>query len=452
LASLKSYIIASGRYALIALIITSGIFLLYQTLTARRKQAGLKKVAFFLLCLWYALFMICVMFFTSQRSSSWRPPDYFSLNPLTNIYDALANHDAVALLQIAMNFLLFLPLGAIAAHYLKGKRLYPFIPLFVFALSITIECLQVFSGISRGNTDDIILNILGALCGEGIYGLCKSYPQRLAPRILKTVLPLVAVAAVLLSYLLRPYGLLPCDLYRQGDMSSVEVDYSAIRDALPDSVTVYTCEKPGMSVKDAVGDILSAIGKGIGSVEHYDSFSIYYSDDFQDYVMYHSDGSFSITLTESLPLTREASNPYASVAALLSAAGYEIPEGGTREAIGENEYMMSFFMEQSGKYKYDGNVSFRLDENGLYSLDYNVFRLSVAAEEKAIGTEELADRLRHGSYIFSSGILSSGEKSRVSCLDISVAYMADSKGCYRPLYAIDVVIDGAAGHILLPAF
>ncbi len=79
--------------------------------------------------------------------------------------------------QVLGNILLFIPFGFFASYYTKVNKLRG-ITLITFLVSLTIEVVQKYIGRSF-DVDDIILNVLGGICGFLIYVALDAIKKKL---------------------------------------------------------------------------------------------------------------------------------------------------------------------------------------------------------------------------------------------------------------------------------
>ena len=78
---------------------------------------------------------------------------------------------------------MFLPFGFFISYYLKVEKMY--LPVFLTAIaSISIEIVQMMIG-RVFDVDDIILNLLGGICGFFIYNIIRIISGKL-PKIFKS--------------------------------------------------------------------------------------------------------------------------------------------------------------------------------------------------------------------------------------------------------------------------
>ena len=77
----------------------------------------------------------------------------------------------IAFLNIIGNVLAFIPFG-IFVPWLSNGRINVFATFaYGFALSLTIETVQLICKVGCFDVDDLVLNVLGALCGYAVYAI-----------------------------------------------------------------------------------------------------------------------------------------------------------------------------------------------------------------------------------------------------------------------------------------
>ena len=105
------------------------------------------------------------------------------------------------------NILIFVPFGYFISRYVKPKKI---LPIIVDALitSVTVETVQLKIGRSF-DIDDIILNVIGGVCGYVIFlitkKLLRKYPDALKNNLLLNLLVVITIM-VLVVIILNLYG------------------------------------------------------------------------------------------------------------------------------------------------------------------------------------------------------------------------------------------------------
>lgn len=87
--------------------------------------------------------------------------------------------------NVVGNILLFMPYGFFASYYLRldKKRI---IFLLTFVVSLSIEIVQLIIG-RCFDVDDILLNLIGGMCGYCIYRLCEYITNKMSKRTISTI-------------------------------------------------------------------------------------------------------------------------------------------------------------------------------------------------------------------------------------------------------------------------
>ena len=83
--------------------------------------------------------------------------------------DFLQRGSLLALVNICGNLALLAPLGFLLPLGFRGMRSKTVFFLFVFIVACGIEIGQVYLRVGKFDVDDIILNVLGAVCAYGVY-------------------------------------------------------------------------------------------------------------------------------------------------------------------------------------------------------------------------------------------------------------------------------------------
>ena len=104
--------------------------------------------------------------------------------------------------NIIGNIILFIPFGYFVSHIMKTRNPFPMI-----IISIITSCTIEFTQLKIGRTfdvDDIILNMIGCVCGYLIYlfidTLEKKLPAFFSTNLFKNIFIIVAVALIVLLY------------------------------------------------------------------------------------------------------------------------------------------------------------------------------------------------------------------------------------------------------------
>jgi glycopeptide antibiotics resistance protein len=98
--------------------------------------------------------------------------------PLKSIIRYIVEDQNAAPVNIIGNVITFMPLGFFLLFVLGNKDKLKMITLAGFGSSLSIEVIQLISGLGRFDVDDIILNTFGACLGLLAYRVVKKMPER----------------------------------------------------------------------------------------------------------------------------------------------------------------------------------------------------------------------------------------------------------------------------------
>ena len=146
-------------YWVVSIIIV--IFLILLWVEGKKEKKAVLAVLF---VLYFAVYSYIVFFYRTPASR------YRLITSLFHTYqggfDGLQIKNIPAVKQIALNILLYLPLGMILASAMQGRRLMPI--LICFFVSFATEIIQYYSRRGYADIDDVLNNTIGCIMGVHI--------------------------------------------------------------------------------------------------------------------------------------------------------------------------------------------------------------------------------------------------------------------------------------------
>ena len=109
-----------------------------------------------------------------DAATAW--PFRVNLIPFVNLLDYDSKRDL--LLNLIGNFALFIPTGIVTPLIYKNINTLKKVTLTGFAISLTIEIIQLPFAVRASDVDDLILNTAGCLTGYGIYALVRAIHRK----------------------------------------------------------------------------------------------------------------------------------------------------------------------------------------------------------------------------------------------------------------------------------
>lgn len=140
------------------------------------KKKHLLTLAKWALFIIYMMLLFYVVFFAEGMGRAEAASGYkYNLTLFREIkryWRYLGDFDSlgwIAFLNIIGNVLAFIPFGIFLPWLSEGRI--KFIPAFIcgFALSLTIETVQLIFKVGCFDVDDLVLNVVGAVCGYILY-------------------------------------------------------------------------------------------------------------------------------------------------------------------------------------------------------------------------------------------------------------------------------------------
>lgn len=452
--SLQGYFTKGLGLALVALSFTLIVYVVIKCLPGRAERKPSLKAVFIL---WYGLTLEAVSLFKSADVlySSVR---VCNVQPFAWIGDCFSAGIAV-LWQVILNFLMYVPLGAICADFCKRKkRSYLWVPLMIIGVSAANELIQYILGLGIADIDDLLANTFGGLWGCALYGLWSRLRHKAKPYTGAAVfsgLPVVLACAALIFYSAKPYGYLQSDFNFEGNQVE-SADCAAIEGALPDTAAVYKAPKLGTAqLESGAQAVFSALGQEIDldSCNPYDTVAVYRGEIQQYYIWYWNDGTFALHTSErGIELAETGFSPDEQMLEIIRKAGTDIPAASEFEeqTSGETtEYRLNYDFAEQGGHSYVGSISWEMKGDVLYELEYDVLELDAVSSAPAKDSAAVQKQIERGH--FSSDELTEKAVDELICMSCDLQYVTDSKGFYHPVYVIACLADGQKAEITLGA-
>lgn len=145
-----------------------------------KKEIPWKTALHILVTASFVIYVLALFYFTIGKSAplmingKWQRANLIPLRTIGNYVNMIIKgHSitAVAIINLAGNLLLLLPMAIYLPYYIKALRVFWKDTLAVFAIDLLIEIIEYITARGSFDIDDIILNMLGAIIGYGIWKL-----------------------------------------------------------------------------------------------------------------------------------------------------------------------------------------------------------------------------------------------------------------------------------------
>lgn len=445
--SLKYYLRLGGKDAVIALLPAALLYLIIILRPRKKRELDKKEMLKWFLTLWYGGVLLLLVFLEGRIGTRMAPFRVALLHPFDVLRKVLISADQHELTLFILNILAFLPFGLIlvwhAQSHKRGRRIYWLILL----LPIIIELVQFATGLGTLEVDDWITNAIGGAWGVSL-GEC--YVNRKAKRMALrwgtlALLPPLLFALGAGLWLARPYGFLRQDFADPAKPRPSAVSVEGLADLPGEELSVFRVREAGREAAPSIADrLFGALGlnRKTDRQDAYDDFTVYWAQDSNAYAWIYNSGDFMLTI----PTELLAGDPRdEALLRLLEQAGFDLPAPGFIE-----EGRLAWDFVEADGCILDGEIRFRENAAGLLRIDYALRTLDAVMERPALDAASVRAALLRGRFSVSQG--SVGETiGRIECDKAILVYAPDTKGFYRPLYAIDCRIDGTPAILLTPA-
>lgn len=194
-----NFLIVSGpfsnrRTAIMSLLV---ILIIVSLLILNKKNWSTREKCFKTAVWMYLYFIFLYTFLNREQKSDF---DY-NLMPFWSYQHIFSTHDFWIVLQVLVNCVMLVPLGILVPwayeNYLHedAKKKRNTVLLFGLIVSVSIECLQLFTKTGMFEWDDIFHNMIGVIVGYGIY---LSLKGKRFWEVHRYFLPMIAVLLTLL--------------------------------------------------------------------------------------------------------------------------------------------------------------------------------------------------------------------------------------------------------------
>lgn len=431
----------------------------------RRLDQPLQTYQSFLLTVlsgWAVAALVLVLLFPGSASGQ------ANLHLFSTFRSAWNQWSLAELLQILLQFALFLPLGLIAA--LLGEpfcRLRWLLPVSV-SCTATLSCAKIF--LERGSfvLDDLLLNTLGALTGFFLGRLIWAiwHRERLGPPLVRAlVLPvccLVALGGAFSVYYGSEFGNLALAPSSRQSMGGVTLTLETTLSEEADTASVYrnaisSTARPGDTIASLLATELNLdLSSTVLQTGQQRQFTLT-DQDGREYVFSISlrDGSWQFSSAEAENVSASGSmdsvrwrwESWLTENQLLDrAAVYSLDEDGSlRWEIDSPEDLAAYQNDFTA-----GPLVITLTRGDIPASITSTMATYQYVREAEILSPAAAYRLVEQGRFSRQQPLRAGDQMTVT--DCQLTYATDSKGYYQPVYAFTCTVNGGeAESISVPA-
>lgn len=363
--------------------------------------------------------------------------------------------------NILLNILLFVPLGVLVPLVFPKCRGLRMVVVAVGS-TLLVECMQLVTGFSVFDVDDLFTNALGALMGYCLLmtvlsAAKKNWGAGFAFFLLAMV-PVAAVGGIFAAYQLQPYGNLPEDYVYRTNTRDVTWTLECQLPEDPQTAAVYKAPSKTKAECDAYA--ASVWDGGYDDIYYYDD-DIYYRDyDTKGRMFYLTvskrDGSYDLWTHLNDDDSEEelvcADMERTELEAVLARYGVTIPA--EAEFLGLTEHRLIYRAEtvRTENGLLNGECSIEVNEDGTYLNLYNELVVYTHCAEASVLSPETAYRRMQEGY-FTGWWFEKRQPEQVTVTACKLDYALDTKGFYQPVYRFEVTTPGweYGANLIIPA-
>ena len=376
--------------------------------------------------------------------------------------EAWNNYSVKNWANVLLNVAMFVPLGGLLP--LLGKKFrkwYLTIPA-GFAVSLTIEVLQLVIGRGICDVDDLFCNTLGTMIGYfgimAVLSIAGKKPKFILAYGGLALVSVMAICSVFIVYEMKEYGNLPgAPAYTNDTRNTVwtlECELPAVDAQLP----VYRTQTRSIAECDAFAEeFRQIIGTEYTTISYYQE-AAYYMDQAGDengthflFVNYLDPGyEYSCGWGDN-PVWADADRE--TVMAALAHLPVFIPEYAQFQVIGNGWHSFTVNQHIDGANLVDSVLRCRYAEDGtIRDVENNLLSYTYYDAETIISPEEAYQRLCAGKF-YDRGFFEVEAPADVRVMSCTIGYKIDTKGFYQPVYFFDLESpDGSyLDRIMIPA-
>ena len=442
--------------ALIFLIITASIYLIYQ-----KRKGNLQKHKIFSMFILILLFCWLIIVFgitTLSRGANYE--NMINLSMFSGYINTWNKWSLSEFQLIIFNIIMFIPLGLLLPLYNnKFKR---FIPTFLVSLGVTlgIECIQLATNMGIFELDDIFHNTLGGIIGFfltiGILD-CIENKKIILKSILKAIAIPIAICMIFLIvstiYSAKELGNMPIKPAKKQNMNDITVNLETDLSEETSNVTLYK-NKSANNIENGkrIADILmneyglTQIGKIY--IEGVNRLFEFKDSSGQKYMLTYvlSDGTWDF-MNLSYPEEKKVSssdekNQKQSLEKWMKKNN--ILPNNVKYSLQEKKYLrwdvkMPDSIKTHGKNFGEGFIIVTPSKTNVpSSIFYSVTENTYIKNVDIISSKQAYEKLKAGEFDvypnFNKGDI-------LNIKDVDISYVYDTKGYYQPVYNFKVQVN-----------
>ena len=363
-------------------------------------------------------------------------------------------------LNVLLNIALFMPLGFLLPLLAQKFKNGLVMLITGFGGSLLIELTQLALGRGMFDVDDLFTNTLGAMLGWALIMVITTVvkrPNNWGKRTCAySTIPLsfiLALALIFGGYALKPYGNLPENYVAKADLDNIQWQLAFEPNDTSADALVYNVGRLDKTASEAfAANFAEKLGIDFPDVYYYDDLIIFANHSGGGFLdLNQQDGTWEYSFGSEVALSFNCPaseiSP-ADILALLHSWDINVPEESEVSIdLGEVFSKITFtadLIAQDEKLIYGTLTCSFKEENGVTTLNKianSMVALKPYQEEEIISQAQAVEKLMAGASFYGD-LLEYYEVEEVEILSCNLAWLADTKGYYQPVYRFELKQDG----------
>lgn len=445
----------------LAIAFITGYFLIYKKGMKGKKKINARKLA--VTSILFCYFVILLGATLGSRSDLYQGS--VILYPFNAYREAWNNFSITAWRNIILNILMFVPFGFLlpvfSEKFRKAWKAY----IVGFMLTLSIECIQMFSGRGIFEIDDIIGNTAGTMVGYGLVTLIRFLIERLrkeTPIIsgrkaiayqTPLMIAIVLFSGIFLTYSKQELGNLSIAHSFKYNMSDIVVESDISLSDTQGRAYVYKAE---IGTKEETLGLANSLLKNFSTQvdekqnDYYNDTAVYKSVSGNHSVWIDYVG-LTVWYTEHRQQESETQEGYTldEVIPILEKYNIVLPKVIDFQDDGNGRYTLTANMSEFDNGYIDGTLTCTITKGAIVSsfrnslIQYRKFK-----EYKIISEQQAFENLEEGKVNYR--YLHEYPKS-INVKKVKLEYHLDSKGYYQPIYVFESLLNGEKKEIPIAA-
>ena len=464
----ENFVIALSLVIVLGSLLAVGYFIVYRKFLKGSKRFSMKEIFIWFCLIGYIIIVIGVTF----RNRGIGKFGVVNLQLFRSYKEAWYSFNSATWRYIYLNILMLVPLGVLLPLLHKRFRKFSWLIGTALLMTLTIEIVQLATGLGIFDLDDLFNNILGAVIGYGIVMAIIMILENKKAKLKRAIIylmPLILVIAISLAivgvYNAKEFGNLYIADRDKINMKNIELSLSPNIDISEQEVFLnnekYSVEKVPI-YKAPIYDQNSGEEFFVNFLRDKNIIQEIEVDQYNDMVIFWSRGDVSYNMWFDYyggtyrysdfsvfdVGIEKASTDETNLKGILAGFGIFLPDEAIFSRADHGIYDWSIENYLDGDSIINGRLSVKYyNDDQVKAIDNSIIKYKKVKDVSIKSINEAFQELVAGKFN-----LNQPKSVRTIEIEaIKINYMLDTKGFYQPIYQFTGKVDGEERIISIPA-